>query len=524
MKLFNFLILSFLCSRGWAAERPNILFFFADDWGKYASTYDCIPPNSTIKTPALDRFAENGIKFNNAHVNSPSCTPCRSALLSGQYFYRTGLGAILRGAKWDANIPTYPLLLEKAGYHVGFTYKVWLPGTPQNAPYGGERNAYESAGRRFNQFSQNVTRMVKEGKTIDEAKEELYYEGLQNFRSFLAQRKEGHPFCYWFGPTNTHREWTKGSGKDLWGLNPDELKGKMPAFIPDVTEIREDMCDYLGEVLALDNMFDRLIRELEAIGQRENTIIIVSGDHGIPGFPRAKCNLYPLGTAVPLFIQWPGVAPGGRVIEDFVNLMDLAPTILEAAGEKVPDSMTGNSLLPLLYSKKNGHIDKKRDYVVTGRERHVAEAREGSLPYPQRAIQVEDFLYIINFEPDRDPMGYLPDNKLEPSYEILEHQTLIAYSDIDAGPTKAWMFKHRNEKQWQMHWHLGFGKRPGEELYDLRKDPDYINNVASDPAYAMIKGKLNRKLMDILISTGDPRVTGDGKTFERPPFVMSAIP
>lgn len=506
-------------SKGVPEQKPNIFFFFADDWGKYASTYHSFLPNRTFETPVLDKFAKEGIQFNNAHVNSPSCTPCRSSLLSGQYFYRTGLGAILRGAVWDSTIPSYPLILEKAGYDIGFSYKAWGPGTPLNAPYGGKEREFVSAGKRFNQFSQNVTKMVKEGKSINEAKEELYNEGLQNFRSFLESRKEGQPFCYWFGPTNTHRKWTKGSGKALWGLNPDDLKGKMPEFIPDVPEIREDMCDYLGEVLALENMFSRFLKELQAIGERENTLIVVSGDHGIPGFPRGKCNLYPLGTDVPLFIQWPGVAPGGRVIDDFINLMDLAPTFLEAAGEPVPECMTGKSILPLLLSNKSGQIDKTRDYVVTGRERHVAEAREGFLPYPQRAIQTKDYLYIRNFEPDRDPMGYMPVNAAEPTYEELVENTFAAYADMDASPTKAWMIKHRNDKQWEMQWHLGFEKRPGEELYDLRKDQDYLNNVATNPEYKEIKAKLTIRLMEILKSTNDPRVMGDGSTFDKAPYV-----
>jgi uncharacterized sulfatase len=79
--------------------------------------------------------------------------------------------------------------------------------------------------------------------------------------------------------------------------------------------------------------------------------------------------------------------------------------------------------------------------------------------------------------------------------------------------------KHRQDPQWQEHWQLGFGKRPAEELYDLRRDPDQMHNVATDPAYAEARANLSKRLMDILRATGDPRVQGDGLTFERPPFV-----
>ncbi|MCK5469884.1 MAG: sulfatase-like hydrolase/transferase, partial [Cyclobacteriaceae bacterium] len=136
-----------LCSiNGQSTKRPNILFAFADDMGKYASCYadqkDSGIWQEIISTPNIDKIAQEGVLFNNAFVNAPSCTPCRSSILSGQYFYKTNRGAILQGAVWDESIPTYPLLLEKDGYHIGFTYKVWSPGTPRDAGYGGERNKY----------------------------------------------------------------------------------------------------------------------------------------------------------------------------------------------------------------------------------------------------------------------------------------------------------------------------------------------------------------------------------------------
>lgn len=503
-------------------KRPNIFFFFADDWGRYASVYDSFKPNRAFQTPVFDRFANQGVRFNNAHVTSPSCTPCRSSLLSGQYFYRTGRGAILQSAEWDSSIPSYPLLLEDAGYHIGFTYKVWSPGKPQDAPYGGKAKRYQPAGGKFNRFSQEATKMVAEGKSVEEAKTELCAEGMANFEAFLADREPDQPFCYWFGPTNTHRKWTQGSGKELWGLDPDDLKGKMPAFLPDVHEIREDMCDYMGEVLALDRMFGLFLKKLEEMGERDNTLIVVSGDHGIPGFPRGKCNLYNLGTEVALFAQWPGQAPGGRVVDDFVNLMDLAPTFLEAAGVEIPDVMTGRSIVPLLKSNQEGRIDPSRDHVITGRERHVARAREGNLPFPERSIRTDDFLYIRNFKPERWPMGTpggLGDPETEPTYEQLRENTFAAFADLDASPTKAWMVKNRQEPEWERHWRLGFEKRPAEELYDLRQDPDYLTNVADDPAYAEVKEELSEKLMTTLKETGDPRVTGDGSTFDKMPYI-----
>ena len=507
--------------------QPNIVFAFADDWGRYASAYRDQPGESSIHelidTPNFDRIADEGTIFLNAHVPAPSCTPCRSSILTGRYFWQTGMGAILQGARWDETIPTYPLLLEKAGYHIGYTYKVWSPGVAVNAPYGGARTRYESAGIRFNSFSEEVTKRPAE-QTIEDAKKELLDETGTNFDSFLETRSNDQPFCYWWGPTNTHRTWQQGSGKDLWGLEPDDLTGRMPSFLPDVHEVREDFNDYLGECLAVDAGLGVIIDRLEKAGELDNTLIVVSGDHGIPGFPRAKTNLYNLGTEVAMAVRWPEVISSGRTINDFVNLMDLAPTFLEAAGVEEPEDMTANSLLPLLKSNVSGRVDSERSFVVTGRERHNL-AREGGLPYPQRAIRTDDFLYIYNFEPDRwpvgDPEGLNDPNTTPPPREEILTNYHSVYADIDKSPTKVWMIYNRAKKDVRPLFELGFGKRPQEELYDLRLDPDYLSNVAYEAEYTEIREKLNTQLMNLLLNHEDPRVMESPPRFEKAPYAGS---
>ncbi|HBJ38359.1 MAG TPA: sulfatase [Planctomycetaceae bacterium] len=508
------------------SPRPNILFAFADDWGRHASAYaKCDGPgtvNDLIKTPHFDRIAAEGVLFRHAFVSAPSCTPCRSAILSGQHFWRTGRAAILNGAIWDFSSPAYPLMLRDAGYHIGKSYKVWSPGSPADAPYGQRQHAYENAGRRFNQFSQNVTKMVDAGQNVDQAKQLLYNEVTKNFDNFLADRKPGQPFCFWFGPTNVHRMWVKGSGKKLWGLEPDELKGKMPGFLPDVPEVREDLADYFGEAMAFDAALGLLINKLEEIGELDNTIIVVSGDHGAPGFPHGKCNLYDFGSSVPLAIRW-GVtdaATKGRVVDDLTSLTDLAPTFLEAAGVPVDKSMTGRSLTPILTSTKSGQVDPNRDAVFIGRERHVSNARDGFLPYPQRAIRTADFLYIVNFRPDRWPLGepYRLNGDNPPTADELTNRTRSTLPDEDSGPTKAWLVGQRDNPMWKAFYERAYGKRPGEELYDLKADPDQIKNVAHQADYQNARENLSKRLMDELKRTGDPRVTNDGEFFENPPL------
>ena len=525
MRILNLVCLFYLAvstSSLSADEKPNILFAFADDWGRQASAYAKLEPDGisdAVKTPNFDRVAREGVLFKHAFVNAPSCTPCRSSLLSGQYFWRTGRAAILQGAVWDENIPAWPLLLEGDGYHIGKSWKVWSPGTPRDAPYGGQQHAYEQVGRRINGFSQSVTGMVNNGQSVEDAKAEMLAEVRTNFKNFLADRDEDQPFCYWFGPTNVHRKWIKGSGKELWGIDPDSLEGKLPPFLPDVPEVRQDVADYLGEIQAFDAALGILLDELKASGEYENTLIAVSGDHGPPGFPHGKCNLYDFGTHVALAISGPGVQ-GGRVVDDFTILPDLAPTFLEAGNVQIPDVMTAHSLWQVLRSDKEGVVDPLRTAAFTGRERHVARAREGQLPYPQRAIRTANYQLVINFRPDRYPLGdpYRLDGDNPPSVNELTNNTFVTLPDEDAGPTKAWLVTHRDDPKWKPYFDHAYGKRPRVELFDLRKDPHQMNNVADDPEYADVVKYLQNRLLDELKSSGDPRLVNDGRFFETPPM------
>jgi uncharacterized sulfatase len=505
-----------------AADRLNILFLFADDWGRYASAYAQRDPkpslNGVVRTPNVDRVAREGVLFRNAFVSAPSCTPCRSSLLSGRHFFQTGKGAILRGAEWDSSIPSFPLLLLGSGYHIGKSYKVWSPGTPGDAPFGGQKFAYEKAGRLPNHFSGTLTKMHAEGQSLEAARETVLSQVSENFDAFLADSTPGKPWLYFFGPTTTHRKWVKGSGKALWGIEPESLKGRLPASLPDVPEVREDVADYLGECQAVDAYLGVLLQRLEESGQLERTMIVLSGDHGMPGVPDGKCNLYDTGTAVPLVIRMPGTVPG-RVVEDLVRLPDLFPTFLEVAGLPVSEGLYGRSLLPLLHSAKSGQIEPERNWVIFGRERHVDISREGGLPYPMRGLRTHDFLYIRNFEPERWPMGEPREasGSAVPSASTLEQDTMVAFPDMDSSPTKAWLVAHREEPEWKSYYERAFGKRPAEELYDLKQDPGQTRNVAQLPEYQAQREQLAAQLMDRLVAAGDPRVS-DRPAFDRPPF------
>ena len=357
------------------------------------------------------------------------------------------------------------------------------------------------------------------GKSIESAKQELVSEIKTNFDAFLNNRNASQPFCYWFGPTNVHRKWIRGSGKALWNIEPDLLKGKLPPFFPDVPEVREDFADYLGEVQALDASIGIMLKKLEEIGELDSTLIVISGDHGPPGFPHGKCNLYDFGSSVSLAMRW-GNRSRGRVVDDLVSLTDLAPTFLELAGVEIPATMTGRSLVKQLTSDKSGQVEPTRTEVFIGRERHVENARADFMPYPQRSIRTREYSYILNFKPDRWPLGdpYRLDSDNEPTAEEITETTRVTLPDEDAGPSKAWLVGNRKDPQWKPFFERAYAKRPREELYDLRTDPHQMTNVAGDSNYASVRQELERRLLDELTKTGDPRMIDDGRFFETPPM------
>ncbi|WP_404310605.1 sulfatase family protein [Neorhodopirellula lusitana] len=450
-----------------AEPRPNILFCIADDWGVHAGAYG----DKVVKTPTFDRLASDGVVFEHAYVSAPSCTPSRAAILTGQWHWRLGSGANLYGSLAQS-IPVYTDLLEADGYFVGYTRKGWAPGQNGERP----RNP---AGDKF-----------------------------KNFATFLKQRPADQPFCFWFGSTDPHRSYRKGSGAES-GIPLDKIE-LSPNF-PDSMEVRSDVADYYFEVQRFDRETGEHIKKVRALGELDNTIIVMTSDHGMP-FPRAKSNIYDEGARVPLAIHWPGHYEGGHRVQDFVSTTEFAPTFLEVAGLAIPDVMTGRSLTPLLTAGEGGWIDPTRTHVLFGKERHVpSQVGADSGGYPCRAIRNDDFLLIHNFEPDRWPVGTRDYKNAHIKNSWL--------GDTDNGPTKSEMVK--NEKQDAEHqrlYDLSFGKRPEFELYDVAKDPAQHHNLAANPEYAAVLKNLSQQLEGELRATQDPRVVGGGEMFDQFPY------
>jgi N-sulfoglucosamine sulfohydrolase len=451
-----------------AEKRPNILFCIADDasFAHFAANGD-----PAIRTPTFDRICREGVRFTHSFCSSPSCTPSRAAILTGRPFFQLEESGNLWSTLQKEKFPVYPDLLEAQGYAIGLTRKGWGPG---DASVGG--------------FSRNPAGP-----------------NFKSFADFREKVKPDQPWCFWFGSTDPHRPYDRGAGARA-GIDPANVR--VPPWLPDVQPVREDIADYLAEIERFDRESGEIVAELEARGELDNTIIVMTSDNGMP-FPRAKANLYDAGTRMPLAVRWPARVAGGRVIDDFVSHIDLAPTFLEATGTPVPNSLVGRSLLPMLVSGKSGKIEPERDRVFVGRERH-ANARANDLGYPSRAVRTRGFLYIANLAPDRWPAG-------DPS--DVEQAPQGPYSDIDAGPAKNWMIANLYSANVSKLWPLSFEKRPSEELYDLRKDPDQLVNVADKPEYSKEKAELKESLQTWRQATSDPQLGGDLMVFDRYPYL-----
>jgi len=457
-----------------STKKPNILFVIADD---QSWVHTSIAGDKVVKTPAFDRIAKEGVLFTNSFSASPSCTPSRSAVLSGQAIWRVKESGLLYGSI-PPDLKLYPQLLNEAGYHVGYTGKGWAPGKPNYQGFKGSPTGKE--------YNSKITDNVPKGIFKNDY--------TANFEAFLTDKAKDQPFCFWFGCFEPHRIYDEGIGL----RNGKKLEDvQVPSFLPDTKEVRTDLLDYYYEIEWFDAHLARILKKLEETGELDNTLIVVTADNGM-AFPRAKTTLYDWGVRMPLAVMWANKIKGGRVINDMVSHTDFAPTFLAAAGLPIPNEMTGKSLLPILLSQKQGTIDPKRNRAFTAIERHTI-CRPDNGTYPSRAIRTRDFLYIRNFEPDRFPTG-------GPDF-VSSNNTY--HGDVDAGITKAFMVLETNQQKYPKEYQLSFGKRPKEELYEIASDKYQTNNLAENKSYSKVKKELSDALTKYLIETGDPRIKGE---------------
>ncbi|MDG1302468.1 MAG: sulfatase [Opitutae bacterium] len=415
-----------------ADTRPNLLLIVTDDESWFEHD---IYGQSNLHTPNFNRIAEQGILFNNAYVSGPSCGPSRAALLTGRNFWELEQGAFML-SYLPKKFRMFPALLEDEGYRVGFTGKCWGPGIfpLEGQPWMSGQGYYD----------------VK----IDDFENRRYLDQHDvpgNFAAFLDDCDADAPFVFWAGVSEPHAPWSNEEEgerllKEEYGVTLEELF-EHPSFRAENTH----PAGFYYEILDADRQTGEMLDELEKRKLLENTIVIYIGDNGScyisEGNNKGKASPYDAGSHVPMALMWQGTVPAGRVVDDFVNAIDIAPTMLEAAGMPVPDAISGNSFLDLMRSNQSGRIDPERDFVMAGNEWHTQ-------PKTYRTIRDQRYAYIVK-------------------YPNAERPELI------------------------------------EELYDLENDLWQEQNLIHNPEYAAIKERLKAKMHSHGRETGDPRTTGE---------------
>ena len=420
-----------------SAAPPNIVFLLSDD--HTAADLGCYG-NSHIRTPNLDGLAHEGVRFANCFVASPQCSPNRSAIFTGCAPHTTSTSRLHTPMPpWE---PSFLEQIKARGYFTGGFRKV---------------HQGEDFNRRFDFYTAN-----KNAK----------------FETFFDKLPAGKPFFLHIGFTDPHRPYVKNAIP----TPHDPAKVRLPRFLPDSKEIRDDLVNYHDFIARMDAECGQLLALLEARGLTGNTVVFFSGDNGMP-FPGAKGTCYDPGLNVPLLVKWPGVSKPGSVQNELISHVDLPATWVEIAGSTVPPKMQGRPFTNLL---------KGTNY--TPREAVFSERNWHDNFDPIRSIRTDRYKLIFNAAP------HFP---YRPAW------------DLDGSPSwKSYQEMGRRGALESHHLRLLQPARPVVEMYDLKSDPDEFHNIADDPTHAAAKKDLLKRLSDWMHQTYDflpPAFAGPGE-------------
>lgn len=480
---------SFFCTDVTAAapkkdkvRRPNILFFIADDASyHHFSNSGC----SWVNTPNFDRVGREGVTFANCYTPNAKSAPSRAVLLTGCYSWQLG-EAGNHICHFPEELKVFTEVLDESGYNVAYTGKGWAPGNP---------------GMKDGKPRQLTGTPYQKRKTVPPAKGINRCDYAANFRDFLNDQEEGKPWFFWFGCHEPHRKYEYGSGVRIGHRKTSDIP-EVPAFWPDNETVRNDMLDYGLEIEYFDRQIGLALEELEKKGELENTLIIITADNGMP-FPRCKANDYEYANHMPCVMMWKGrLQHPGRTVKDYVSFIDMAPTILDAAGcsgeAQGMQPMAGKSIVDILLDRQSRKDHKEREEILLGRERDDY-GRPANQGYPIRALITDGYLYIWNVKPHLYPAG----------------DPVTGYMDVDGSPTKTAILEMNRQDIDRHLWDLSFGIRPEKELYNLIEDPYCMNNLAGRPELQERMDRMERRLKERLIQERDPRMGKDGDVFDR---------
>lgn len=437
-------------------DRPNLIYLHSHDTGRYVQPYGYAVP-----TPRLQAFAEGAVLFRNAFTVNPTCSPSRSALLTGMWPTRCGmLGLAHRGSRLRE--PWRHL----ANVLAGQGYETVLAGVQHEAP----RAELQSLG-----YGRTIP--DKEGVGSNEERDEERSKAVAGFLRERAATGGGRPFFLSCGFIATHRYGPGGRARDADGLKLEhhqtslETLGdpryvRVPACLPDTPRTRADFADYMVAAGRLDEAMGRVIEAVEESGLAKRTVVLVTTDHGV-AFPGMKCNLTDHGTGVMMLLRGPGLERyAGRVVEPMVTHLDVLPTLRELLGVELHDGLDGKSMLPVI----SGEADALHDAVYGMVNFHAAYE-------PMRTVRTTRYRYIRRWETGTEGR-VLPncDDSLS-KRELMEH---------------------------------GWGHRAParEELFDLMLDPNEARNVAGEAGYGGVLSDMRERLGGWMDAIEDPLRAG----------------
>ena len=435
-----------------AAGQPNIVVYLSDDHSQVDSS---LYGSKHIPTPNFEKLAADGMTFTHAFVASPSCAPSRAAML-------TGLTPVHNGAQANHTFPTsktHSLIeeLKKLGYETAAFGKVAHGKGRQVARYGFD---HTDPGRSAEQLRKTVP-------------------------AYLKGRDGDKPLCLFVGISNPHVIW------------PDETSFKkeevvLPPTFLDTPDTRRLRAMYLEEVKELDAVLAELrMMAKEHLGN--DVLFIHTSDHGAQ-WPFGKWTLYDYGTRVPFIASWPGKIKPGTRTDAMVSWLDLLPTLIDAAGGKVPKGIDGRSFAAVLRGQETTH----RDRIFT------TQTGDGRMNiYPSRAIHTDGWKLIHN---------------LRPEFAFTSHTTFLRRPNAGSFWTE-WAELAKTDARAKAVVNRYY-KRPEFELYHVAEDHWEQNNLAGAPQHAKRLASLKSELQKWMVQQGDegfvhaePRLLSDKESW-----------
>ncbi|MDB6088761.1 MAG: hypothetical protein JWN85_1545 [Gammaproteobacteria bacterium] len=439
-----------------SAQR-SVLLIIADDQGLDAGCY-----GGTVKTPNLDRLAAQGTLFTQGYATVSSCSSSRSVLYSGLYSHANGMYGLAHDVHNQSLLDwvvTLPRLMSEAGYATALVGKKHV--RPDRALLYDVELVPEKAGIR------DVAAMAAAAGQF-------------------MRGQGGKPCFITVGFSDPHRAEENFGNTRAWPGVPrmtyDPAEVKIPAHLPDLPAVREDLAQYYESVSRMDHGVGLLLSELKAAGREDDTLVIFVSDNG-RAFPGAKTTLYDEGIHLPLIIRAPHATPGVRS-EAMVSWVDISPTILDFAQAEAPAAykLHGRSLLPVLTQARPSGWDR----IFAAHCFH-----EINQYYPMRLMRTSRYAYLANLAHEL-PFPIAGDVASSPSWKAIE----ASGAKLGKRPLVRYL------------------RRPAEELYDVVQDPDQLTNLAGSPHHAVTLSEMRAKLREWRVATRDPWLQGQTSPFE----------